>query len=75
MFLFGIKNDAFLGVTDVCAYTVCIEPIVPDLKERLNELKRTKDKQDAKQAEELQEAQEKFDNMKELLTTENTLLR
>jgi len=34
-----------------------------------------KEKQDEKQAQELQEAQEKFDNMKELLLTENALLR
>jgi len=54
---------------------VCTEPIVPDLKGRLDELQRIKNEQDAKQAQELPEAQEKFDTMKDLLTTENTLLR
>ena len=55
----------------VCA----TEPIVPDLTEKLDELKRIREQQSAKQAEELQEAEEKYDNMKELLLTENALLR
>jgi len=45
------------------------------LTEKLDELKRIREQQSAKQAEELQEAEEKYDNMKELLLTENALLR
>jgi len=52
-----------------------IEPEVPDLTERLNELKLVKEKQDAKHEQEVQDADEKFENMKEVLLTENALLR
>jgi len=49
--------------------------MVPDLTGQLDELKSIKQRQDDKHAKELQEAQEKFDSMKELLLTENALLR
>ena len=45
------------------------------MTEKLKELRRVKEKQDAVHAQELQEAEEKFDNMKEVLLTENALLR
>ena len=56
-------------------FCACVEPIVPDLTEKLNELRRIKAKQDAVHAQELQEADDKFENMKEALLTENALLR
>ena len=51
------------------------EPIVVDLTKRLADLQRVKEEQDEEQAQELQEAEDKFESMKELLLTENTLLR
>ena len=77
----SVKNRRFCWVWHLeCepVFNVCvcaIEPIVPDLTGTLEELKRIKEEQDAKHAQELQEAEEKFENMKELLLTENALLR
>jgi len=51
------------------------EPIVPDLTARLDELKRVKERQDAQHSQELDETDEKLETMKELLLTENALLR
>ena len=61
-------------------YLCCVrwratEPIVPVLTEKLDELKRIKELQDDRQAQQLQEAEEKFESMKEMLLTENALLR
>ena len=51
------------------------EPIVPDLTGKLDELQSKKEDRDAKHARELEEADERLETMKELLLTENALLR
>ena len=56
--------------------SLCVsEPIVPELTEKLDKLKLIKEEQDARFARELEEAAEKLEAMKELLLTENVLLR
>jgi len=64
-----------LRTDDFCAHVYVTEPIVPDLTKKLNEQKRIKEEQDAEHSQQLQEVDEKFETMKELLLTENALLR
>jgi len=64
-----------LRTDDFCARVYVTEPIVPDLTKKLNEQKRIKEEQDAEHSQQLQEVDEKFETMKELLLTENALLR
>jgi len=53
----------------------CTEPVVVDLTHRLDQLRRFREQLNADQAQEADKADEKFEAMKELLVTENGLLR
>ena len=73
--LFHFLALTLLRTDDFCAHVYVTEPIVPDLTKKLNEQKRIKEEQDAEHSQQLQEVDEKFETMKELLLTENALLR